>query len=98
MQLPHTMLCCVDRGYMIIRLYHPSVYQVLGSVWETVRIFADKKPFTVVESYYTDAKFYIERVEKVHKPKAIIVLESNISEQDVAESSSSQKGLSVYTK
>src|SRR6266540_4871101 len=55
---------------------------------ETIRIFADKKPFTVAESFYADAKFYFEPVEKVHKPKSIIVPESHITEEDVAKSSS----------
>ena len=47
----------------------------LDQFGETVRIFADKKPFTVAESFYADAKFYFEPVEKVHKLKAIIVPE-----------------------
>jgi hypothetical protein len=36
---------------------------------EVVTIFADKKPFTVAESFYVDAKFYIESVDKISKPK-----------------------------
>ncbi|KAK1684838.1 hypothetical protein QYE76_045686 [Lolium multiflorum] len=58
---------------------------------ETVRIFADKRPFTVAESFYADAKFYFEHVEKVYKPKAITVPESNMPEEDAAESSANQK-------
>ena len=32
---------------------------------DIVRIFADKKPFTVAESFYADAKLYFEPVGKV---------------------------------
>jgi hypothetical protein len=36
-----------------------------------VRIFADKKSFTVAESFYADAKFYFDPVDKVSKPKVV---------------------------
>ena len=55
---------------------------------ETVRIFADKRPFTVAESFYADAKFYFEPVEKVHKPRPVVVPESNMVKKNAAESSS----------
>ncbi|KAM0855442.1 hypothetical protein ACQ4PT_049771 [Festuca glaucescens] len=58
---------------------------------ETVRIFADKKPFTIAESFYADAKFYFEPVDKVQKPKSVFVPEANIAEKTVAESSSRKK-------
>src|SRR4051812_3815112 len=58
---------------------------------ETVRIFADKRPFIVAESFYADDKFYFEPVEKVYKPKSIVVPEINTTKDDIAESSSVQK-------
>ena len=58
---------------------------------DTVRIFADKKPFTTAESFYADAKFYFEPVDKVHKPKSLIVPESNVVEKEMAEPSSRKK-------
>jgi hypothetical protein len=58
---------------------------------ETTRVFADKRPFTEAESFYADAKFYFEPVEKVYRPKSIILPEPNITEQDVAEASSDKK-------
>ena len=58
---------------------------------DTVRIFADKKPFTIAESFYADAKFYFEPVDKVQKPKSWKIPESNVVEQEVAEPSSKKK-------
>ncbi|KAK1614458.1 hypothetical protein QYE76_019975 [Lolium multiflorum] len=58
---------------------------------ETVRIFADKKPFTIAESFYADAKFYFEPVDKVKKPKSVSIPEANIAEKMVADSSSRKK-------
>jgi hypothetical protein len=38
---------------------------------DIVRIFADKKPFTVAKSFYADAKFYFDLVDKVSTPKVV---------------------------
>jgi hypothetical protein len=38
---------------------------------DIVRIFADKKPSIVAESFYADAKFYFDPVDKVSKPKVV---------------------------
>jgi hypothetical protein len=38
---------------------------------DIVRIFIDKKPFTMAESFYADAKFYFDPVDKVSKPKVV---------------------------
>lgn len=56
-----------------------------------MRIFADNRPFTVAESFYADAKFYFELVEKVYKPKSVVVPESNVVAKNIAESSSGRK-------
>ena len=63
---------------------------------DTVRIFADKKPFTTAESFYADAKFYFEPVDKVHKPKSLIVPESNVVEKEMAEPSSRKRRTNIY--
>jgi hypothetical protein len=52
---------------------------------EVVTIFADKKPFTMAESFYADAKFYIESVDKISKPKIKVSLESDIPKKDCGE-------------
>ena len=59
-----------------------------GSV---IRIFADKKPFTIAESFYADAKFYFEPIDKVSKPKSSLPLEQNIPKIEDVKSSSSRK-------
>ena len=56
-----------------------------------MRIFVDNRPFTVAESFYADAKFYFELVEKVYKPKSVVVPESNVVAKNIAESSSGRK-------
>jgi hypothetical protein len=38
---------------------------------DVVRIFTDKKPFTVEESFYVDAKFYFDLIDKISKPKVV---------------------------
>ena len=58
---------------------------------DTIRIFADKKPFTIAESFYVDAKFYFEPVDKVQKPKSWKIPEPNVVEKEVVESSSKKK-------
>jgi hypothetical protein len=58
---------------------------------DIVRIFADKKPFTTAESFYANAKFYFEPVDKISKPKSTSPLEQNIPKIEVGETSSSQK-------
>jgi hypothetical protein len=50
-----------------------------------VTIFADKKPFTVAESFYADAKFYIESVDKISKPRIKVSLEPDIPKKDCEE-------------
>jgi hypothetical protein len=56
-----------------------------------VTIFTDKKPFTVAESFYTDAKFYIESVDKISKPKIKVSLELDLPKKDCRETSSCKK-------
>jgi hypothetical protein len=58
---------------------------------DIVRIFADKKPFTIAETFYADAKFYFEPVDKVSKPTSALLLEQNFPKIEDDESSSSQK-------
>jgi hypothetical protein len=58
---------------------------------EVVTIFIDKKSFTVAESFYVDAKFYIESVDKISKPKIKVSLESDIPKKDCKETSSHKK-------
>jgi hypothetical protein len=53
-----------------------------------VTIFADKKPFTMAESFYADAKFYIESVDKVSKQRIKVSLEPDIPKKDCGETSS----------
>jgi hypothetical protein len=52
-----------------------------------VRIFADERPFTVAES----AKFYIEPIEKIQKPKAKSLTEHFVTSGSYGESSSNRK-------
>ena len=61
------------------------------STGDIVRIFADKKPFTVAESFYADAKFYFEPVDKVSKPKTSSPPETNFPNKDIGECSSKQQ-------
>jgi hypothetical protein len=49
-----------------------------------VTIFTDKKPFTVAESFYVDAKFYIMSVDKISKPKSRCLL-NQIPQRKIAE-------------
>jgi hypothetical protein len=56
-----------------------------------VTIFVDKKPFTVAESFYTDAKFYIESVDKISKPKIKVSLEPDLLKKDCRETSFRKK-------
>jgi hypothetical protein len=56
-----------------------------------VTIFADKKPFTVAESFYADAKFYIESVDKISKPRIKVSLEPDIPKKDCEETSPCKK-------
>ena len=49
---------------------------------DIVRIFADKKPFTVAESFYADAKFYFEPVDKVSKPKTVSIIEPDFPDKE----------------
>jgi len=58
---------------------------------DIIRIFADKKPFTTAETFYADAKFYFEHVDKVSKPKPTLPLEENIPKIEVGETTSSKK-------
>jgi hypothetical protein len=58
---------------------------------DIVRIFADKKPFAIAETFYADAKFYFEPVDKISKPKSALLLEQNFPKIKDDESSSSQK-------
>uniref|UniRef100_J3MCF0 RNA-directed DNA polymerase n=1 Tax=Oryza brachyantha TaxID=4533 RepID=J3MCF0_ORYBR len=58
---------------------------------ETIRIFADERPFTVAESFYADAKFYIEPVEKIEKTKPVATLEPGIMKGNPSECSSDRK-------
>lgn len=55
------------------------------------RIFADKKPFTVAEYFYADAKLYFEPVEKVSTPKTMSMPEPDFSSKERGESSSKKK-------
>jgi hypothetical protein len=56
-----------------------------------VTIFTDKKPFTVAESFYVDAKFYIESVDKISKSIIKVVLEPDITKKDCGETSSRKR-------
>jgi hypothetical protein len=58
---------------------------------DVVTIFIDKKPFTVAESFYTDAKFCIESVDKISKPKIKVSLEPDLPKKDCRETSSRKK-------
>jgi hypothetical protein len=51
---------------------------------DVVTIFTDKKPFTVAESFYVDAKFYIMSVDKISKPKSRCLL-NQIPQRKIAE-------------
>jgi hypothetical protein len=55
---------------------------------EVVTIFIDKKPFTVAESFYADAKFYIESVDIISKPKIKASLDLDLPKKDYGETSS----------
>ncbi len=54
---------------------------------EIMRIFADERPFTVAES----AKFYIEPIEKIQKPKAKSLTEHFVTNGSSGELSSDRK-------
>ena len=58
---------------------------------DIVRIFADKKPFTVAETFYADAKFYFEPVDKISKPKTISSSVQDLPDRDTGKSSVNQK-------
>ena len=88
----------IGRGCMIIRLFHLHSIDA-SNTWtstETVRIFADKKPFTVAESFHADAKYYFESVEKVHKPKAIIYLNQISQNNMLLNLCQASKFISIY--
>ncbi|TVU40415.1 hypothetical protein EJB05_13879, partial [Eragrostis curvula] len=58
---------------------------------DMVWIFADKKPFTVAETFYADPKFYIEPVDKVSKPKPRLSVEQDLPKHDDGEVSSRKR-------
>jgi hypothetical protein len=58
---------------------------------EVVTIFTHIKPFTVAKSFYTDAKFYIESVDKISKPKIKVSLELDLLKKECGETSSRKK-------
>ncbi|PWZ04475.1 hypothetical protein Zm00014a_003721 [Zea mays] len=60
----------------------------LGNI---VLIFADKKPFTVAETFYADAKFCFEPVDKISKPKTISSSVQDLPDRDTGKSSVNQK-------
>jgi hypothetical protein len=63
----------------------------IDTLGEVVTLFVDKKPFTVAESFYADATFYIESVDKISKPKIKVSLESDLPKKDCGETSSHKK-------
>ena len=65
---------------------------------DIVRIFADKKPFTVAESFYADAKLYFEPVDKVSTPKTMSMLEPDFPSKERGESSSKKKVYQYTTR
>jgi hypothetical protein len=65
---------------------------------DVVTIFTDKKPFTVAESFYADAKFYIESTDKISKPKIKVSLEPDLPKKDCGETSSPQKDIAICPK
>jgi hypothetical protein len=65
---------------------------------DIVRIFADKKPFTVAESFYADAKLYFEPVDKVSTPKTMSMLEPDSPSKERGESSSKKKVYQYTTR
>jgi hypothetical protein len=58
---------------------------------DVVTIFANKMPFTVVEPFYADAKFYIKSVDKISKPRIKVSLEPDIPKKDCGETLSHKK-------
>jgi hypothetical protein len=58
---------------------------------EVITIFTNKKPFTEAESFNADAKFYIESIDKIPKPKIKVSLEPDLPKKDCEETSSRKK-------
>jgi hypothetical protein len=56
-----------------------------------VQIFVDRKPFTVVDTFYADAKFYFEPVDMISKPKTVSSSVQDLPDRDTAKSSLNQK-------
>jgi hypothetical protein len=76
------------------RIVPSTLHQCLkykDSLGDVVTIFVDKKSFTVAESFYADAKFYIESIDKISKPKIKVSLEPDLPKEDCGETSSRKK-------
>jgi hypothetical protein len=76
------------------RIVPSTLHQCLkykDSLGDVVTIFTDKKSFTVAESFYADAKFYIESIDKISKPKIKVSLELDLPKEDCGETSSRKK-------
>jgi hypothetical protein len=62
---------------------------------DVVTILTDKKPFTVAESFYVDAKFYIKSVDKISKPRIKVSLEPDIPKKDCGETLSHKRYINM---